>query len=126
MLTVQSITQPVETLSGGQRQAVAVARAGAFGSQVVILDEPTAALGVNESARVLQLIRDLRDRGMSIILISHNMPQVFEVADRIHVQRLGRRAAVVTPQSHTMNDVVAIMTGAMTVPEEEQQLHAVR
>ena len=126
VLTVQSITQPVETLSGGQRQAVAVARAGAFGSQVVILDEPTAALGVNESARVLQLIRDLRDRGMSIILISHNMPQVFEVADRIHVQRLGRRAAVVTPQSHTMNDVVAIMTGAMTVPEEEQQLHAVR
>ncbi|MEX1210864.1 MAG: ATP-binding cassette domain-containing protein [Candidatus Nanopelagicales bacterium] len=126
VLTVQSITQPVETLSGGQRQAVAVARAGAFGSQVVILDEPTAALGVNESARVLQLIRDLRDRGMSIILISHNMPQVFEVADRIHVQRLGRRAAVVTPQSHTMNDVVAIMTGAMTVPEEEQQLTAVR
>jgi len=126
VLTVQSITQPVETLSGGQRQAVAVARAGAFGSKVVILDEPTAALGVNESARVLQLIKDLRDRGMSIILISHNMPQVFDVADRIHVQRLGRRAAVVTPTSHTMNDVVAIMTGAMTVPEEEQQLTAVR
>jgi fructose transport system ATP-binding protein len=126
VLTVQNITQPVETLSGGQRQAVAVARAGAFGSQVVILDEPTAALGVNESGRVLQLIKDLRDRGMSIILISHNMPQVFDVADRIHVQRLGRRAAVVTPQSHTMNDVVAIMTGAMTVPESEQQLGPVR
>jgi fructose transport system ATP-binding protein len=126
VLTVQSITQPVETLSGGQRQAVAVARAGAFGSQVVILDEPTAALGVNESARVLQLIKDLRDRGMSIILISHNMPQVFDVADRIHVQRLGRRAAVVTPQSHQMQDVVAIMTGAMTVPEAEQQLTPVR
>ena len=105
---------------------VAVARAGAFGSQVVILDEPTAALGVNESARVLQLIKDLRDKGMSIILISHNMPQVFDVADRIHVQRLGRRAAVVTPQSHTMNDVVAIMTGAMTVPESDQQLAPVR
>jgi fructose transport system ATP-binding protein len=126
VLTVQSITQPVETLSGGQRQAVAVARAGAFGSQVVILDEPTAALGVNESARVLQLIKDLRDRGMSIILISHNMPQVFDVADRIHVQRLGRRAAVVTPQSHQMQDVVAIMTGAMTVPEAEQQLTPIR
>ncbi|MGA0945071.1 MAG: ATP-binding cassette domain-containing protein [Candidatus Nanopelagicales bacterium] len=126
VLTVQSITQTVETLSGGQRQAVAVARAGAFGSQVVILDEPTAALGVNESARVLQLIKDLRDRGMSIILISHNMPQVFDVADRIHVQRLGRRAAVVTPQSHQMQDVVAIMTGAMTVPESEQQLGPVR
>lgn len=126
VLTVQSITQSVETLSGGQRQAVAVARAGAFGSKVVILDEPTAALGVNESARVLQLIKDLRDRGMSIILISHNMPQVYDVADRIHVQRLGRRAAVVTPQSHTMNDVVAIMTGAMTVPEDQQQLAPVR
>jgi len=126
VLTVQSITQSVETLSGGQRQAVAVARAGAFGSKVVILDEPTAALGVNESARVLKLIKDLRDRGMSIILISHNMPQVFDVADRIHVQRLGRRAAVVTPQSHQMNEVVAIMTGAMTVPEAEQQLAPVR
>lgn len=126
VLTVQSITQSVETLSGGQRQAVAVARAGAFGSKVVILDEPTAALGVNESARVLKLIKDLRDRGMSIILISHNMPQVFDVADRIHVQRLGRRAAVVTPQSHQMNDVVAIMTGAMTVPESDQQLAPVR
>lgn len=126
VLTVQNITQSVETLSGGQRQAVAVARAGTFGSQVVILDEPTAALGVNESRRVLQLIKDLRDRGMSIILISHNMPQVFEVADRIHIQRLGRRAGVVTPTSHTMNDVVAIMTGAMTVPEEQQALGSVR
>ncbi len=126
VLTVQSITQSVETLSGGQRQAVAVARAGAFGSKVVILDEPTAALGVNESARVLKLIKDLRDRGMSIILISHNMPQVFEVADRIHIQRLGHRAAVVTPQTHAMNEVVAIMTGAMTVPEDQQQLTPVR
>jgi fructose transport system ATP-binding protein len=120
--TVQSITQTVETLSGGQRQAVAVARAAAFGSQVIILDEPTAALGVRESARVLQLIKDLRDRGMPVILISHNMPQVFEVANRIHVQRLGRRAAVVTPQTHTMNDVVAIMTGALTIDEADQAL----
>lgn len=124
--TLQNITQAVETLSGGQRQAVAVARCAAFGSQVIILDEPTAALGVNESARVLKMVQDLRDRGLSVILISHNMPQVFEVADRIHVARLGRRAAVVTPQSHSMNDVVAIMTGAMTVPEEEQQLTPVR
>jgi len=120
--TLQNITQAVETLSGGQRQAVAVARAAAFGSQVIILDEPTAALGVNESAAVLRMIQDLRERGMPVILISHNMPQVFEVANRIHVARLGKRAAVVTPQSHSMNDVVAIMTGAMTVPEEEQQL----
>jgi fructose transport system ATP-binding protein len=124
--TLQNITQAVETLSGGQRQAVAVARAVAFGSQVIILDEPTAALGVNESARVLKMIQDLRDRGMSVILISHNMPQVFEVADRIHVARLGKRAAVVTPQSHTMNDVVAIMTGAMAVPDDEQTLRPVR
>ena len=111
--TIQSITQAVETLSGGQRQAVAVARAAAFGSKVIILDEPTAALGVKESGQVLKLIRDLRDRGMPVILISHNMPHVFEVADRIHIQRLGRRIAVVTPTSHTPNDAVAIMTGAM-------------
>ncbi len=110
--TLQDITQAVETLSGGQRQAVAVARAAAFGSKVVILDEPTAALGVKESGQVLQLVRDLRDRGLPVILISHNMPHVFEVADRIHIQRLGRRSTVVTPQSHTMAEAVAIMTGA--------------
>jgi fructose transport system ATP-binding protein len=113
--TVQDITQKVETLSGGQRQAVAVARAAAFGSKVVILDEPTAALGVRESGQVLALIKRLRDRGMPVILISHNMPQVFEVADRIHIQRLGRCAGVITPQSHTMEEAVAIMTGATTL-----------
>jgi len=113
--TIQSITQAVETLSGGQRQAVAVARAAAFGSKVIVLDEPTAALGVRESTQVLRLIRDLRDRGLPVILISHNMPHVFEVADRIHVQRLGRRAAVITPATHTPSEAVAIMTGAMTV-----------
>ena len=105
---------PVENLSGGQRQAVAVARAAAFGSKVVVLDEPTAALGVRESNQVLQLVRDLRDRGMPVILISHNMPHVFDVADRIHIQRLGKCAATITPQSHTMTDAVAIMTGAST------------
>ena len=113
--TIQSITQAVETLSGGQRQAVAVARAAAFGSKVIILDEPTAALGVRESTQVLRLIRDLRDRGLPVILISHNMPHVFEVADRIHIQRLGRRAAVITPTTHTASEAVAIMTGALTV-----------
>ena len=111
--TIQSITQAVETLSGGQRQAVAVARAAAFGSKVIILDEPTASLGVKESGQVLKLIRDLRERGLPVILISHNMPHVFEVADRIHIQRLGRRVAVVTPSSHTPSDAVAIMTGAL-------------
>ena len=114
--TLQNIGQAVESLSGGQRQAVAVARSAAFGSKVVILDEPTAALGVKEGNRVLQLIRDVRDRGLPVILISHNMPHVFEVADRIHIQRLGRRATVITPQSHTMSEAVAIMTGAAEPP----------
>jgi len=113
--TIQNMGQAVETLSGGQRQAVAVARAAAFGSKVVILDEPTAALGVKEGNAVLDMIKGLRDKGLPVILISHNMPHVWEVADRIHIQRLARRAAVVTPQSHTMQDGVAIMTGAMTV-----------
>ncbi|MFC6707156.1 ATP-binding cassette domain-containing protein [Flexivirga alba] len=110
--TLQDITQPVETLSGGQRQAVAVARAAAFGSKVVILDEPTAALGVRESAQVAAIIKQLRDHGLPIVLISHDMPSVFDLADRIHIQRLGRRAAVISPNTHTMEDAVAIMTGA--------------
>ncbi|BCJ44065.1 sugar ABC transporter ATP-binding protein [Actinoplanes ianthinogenes] len=118
--TLQNIGQAVESLSGGQRQAVAVARAAAFGSKVVILDEPTAALGVKEGNRVLQLIRDVRDRGLPVILISHNMPHVFEVADRIHIQRLGRRIAVITPSSHSMSDAVAIMTGAAPPPGAEE------
>ena len=116
LLTIQNINQPVETLSGGQRQGVAVARAAAFGSRVVIMDEPTAALGVRESRRVLDLIKDVQARGLPIVLISHNMPHVFEVADRIHIHRLGRRHAIITPQSHTMSDAVAIMTGAMDPP----------
>jgi len=110
--TLQDVTVPIENLSGGQRQAVAVARAAAFGSKVVVLDEPTAALGVRESNQVLELIKRLRDRGVPVILISHNMPHVFEVADRIHIQRLGKRAGTITPQSHSMTDAVAIMTGA--------------
>jgi fructose transport system ATP-binding protein len=114
--TLQNIGQAVESLSGGQRQAVAVARSAAFGSKVVILDEPTAALGVKEGNRVLQLIRDVRDRGLPVILISHNMPHVFEIADRIHIQRLGRRATVITPKSHSMSEAVAIMTGAAAPP----------
>jgi fructose transport system ATP-binding protein len=120
--TLQDITQAVETLSGGQRQAVAVARAAAFGSKVIILDEPTAALGVKESGQVLQMIRDLRDRGLPVILISHNMPQVFEVADRIHIQRLGRRAGVVTPSSVSITDAVAVMTGALQINPENEHL----
>ncbi|EXG82790.1 ATP-binding cassette domain-containing protein [Cryptosporangium arvum] len=115
--TLQNMAQPVETLSGGQRQAVSVARAAAFGSKVIVLDEPTAALGVKESNQVLRMIREVRSRGLPTILISHNMPHVFEVADRIHIQRLGRCAGVITPDSHSMSEAVAIMTGATTLVE---------
>jgi fructose transport system ATP-binding protein len=112
---LRSLTQAVETLSGGQRQGVSVARAAAWARHVVIMDEPTAALGVKESGQVLDLIRRVRDRGLPVVLISHNMPHVFEIADRIHVQRLGRRVAVVRPDEFSMSEVVAIMTGAITV-----------
>ena len=110
--TLQDMTQRVETLSGGQRQAVAVARAATFGSKVIILDEPTAALGVRESNQVLDLIKELRHQGMPVLLISHNMPHVFDVADRIQIQRLGRSAGIISPRTHTMDQAVAIMTGA--------------
>ena len=109
---VQSMTQPVENLSGGQRQGVAVARAAKWAQRLAIMDEPTAALGVKETRQVLDLIRRVRDRGLPVILISHDMPHVFELADRIQIMRLGRRVAVVTPQTHTMPEAVAIMTGA--------------
>ena len=118
LMTIQNINQAVETLSGGQRQGVAVARAAAFGSKVIILDEPTAALGVKESRRVLELILDVKARGIPIILISHNMPHVFEVCDRIHVHRLGKRLTVIDPKEHEMSDAVAYMTGAK-VPEQQ-------
>ncbi|MBM2322271.1 MULTISPECIES: ATP-binding cassette domain-containing protein [Marivita] len=117
LMTIQNINQAVETLSGGQRQGVAVARAAAFGSKVIILDEPTAALGVKESRKVLELIQDVKSRGIPIILISHNMPHVFEVADRIHVHRLGKRLCVIDPKDYTMSDAVAFMTGAKDAPE---------
>jgi fructose transport system ATP-binding protein len=121
LLTIQSIRQPVETLSGGQRQAVAVVRATAFGSRVIIMDEPTAALGVKESRKVLELMLDVKKRGLPIILISHNMPHVFEVADRVHIHRLGKRIAVIDPKKFSMSDAVAIMTGAMKPPPVEEQ-----
>ncbi len=118
---VNSMRQTVETLSGGQRQGVAVARSAAFARHVVIMDEPTAALGVKESHMVLDLIRKVRDRGLPVILISHNMPHVYEVADRVHIQRLGRRVAVIDTGTHSMSEAVALMTGAMAgeeVPSE--------
>ena len=114
---IRSMSQAVETLSGGQRQGVAVARSAAFARHVVIMDEPTAALGVKEGNMVLELIRRVRDKGLPVVLISHNMPHVFEVADRIHIARLGRRAAVVNPKKIGMSETVAVMTGAMR-PED--------
>ncbi len=114
---IRSMSQAVETLSGGQRQGVAVARAAAFAQHVVIMDEPTAALGVREGNMVLELIRRVRDSGLPVVIISHNMPHVFEIADRIHIQRLGKRAAVVNPKTISMSDAVAVMTGAK-MPEE--------
>ncbi|MBI2717856.1 MAG: sugar ABC transporter ATP-binding protein [Rhizobiales bacterium] len=118
LLTIQNIGQTVETLSGGQRQGVAVARAAAFGTKVLIMDEPTAALGVKESRRVLELMLDVKKRGLPIVLISHNMPHVFEVADRVHIHRLGRRLCTIDPKHFTMSDAVAFMTGAKLPPAE--------
>ena len=114
---IRSMKQAVETLSGGQRQGVAVARSAAFARHVVIMDEPTAALGVKESNMVLDLIRRVRDRGLPVVLISHNMPHVFALADRIHVARLGKRAAVLNPKTISMSDAVAVMTGARRAEE---------
>jgi fructose transport system ATP-binding protein len=118
---IRSMSQPVETLSGGQRQGVAVARAAAWARKLVIMDEPTAALGVRESGQVLELIKRVRDNGLPVILISHNMPHVFEIADRIHVHRLGKRVAVVDPKETSMHDVVGIMTGAVVHDIEHAQ-----
>lgn len=117
---IKSVNQAVETLSGGQRQGVAVARAAAFGRGMIIMDEPTAALGVRESGMVIDLIRTIRDRGIPVVLISHDMPHVFEVADRIHIHRLGKRAGVVDPKNRTMSEVVALMTGAEEPTDDER------
>ena len=121
---IRSMKQAVETLSGGQRQGVAVARSAAFARHVVIMDEPTAALGVKESNMVLDLIRRVRDKGLSVILISHNMPHVFEIADRIHIARLGKRACVVNPKKISMSDTVAVMTGAKRPDELSPEARA--
>ncbi|MQA12181.1 MAG: ATP-binding cassette domain-containing protein [Pseudonocardiaceae bacterium] len=115
---ISSVQQRVETLSGGQRQGVAVARAAAFSTRLVIMDEPTAALGVAESAKVLELIGRIRERGLPVVLVSHNMPHVFEIADRVHVHRLGKRVAVASPREHTMNQVVGLLTGALVMSED--------
>jgi simple sugar transport system ATP-binding protein len=110
---------PVANMSGGQRQGIAICRAVTWASKVVFMDEPTAALGVVQTRNVLEQIRRVRDQGLSVVLISHNMPEVFEVADRIEVLRLGERVARLRPKEVSMEDVVSAMTGALTFHEDE-------
>jgi ABC-type sugar transport system ATPase subunit len=113
-IKVSSLDQRVETLSGGQRQSIAVARTVLWGSAVIIMDEPTAALGVAQTALVLELMRKVRDAGSAVVFISHNLPQVFEVADRIIVLRHGRRVGTLDSHDATMEHAVALMTGVLT------------
>jgi simple sugar transport system ATP-binding protein len=113
-VTLQSIDVPIGSLSGGQRQSVAVARSVVWASKVVFMDEPTAALGVVQRKKVLDVIRRVRDEGMAVVLISHNMPEVLSVADRVEVLRLGRRVARFTATDVTLEDLVGAMTGALT------------
>jgi len=114
-VSLPDVTAPVATLSGGQRQSVAVARAALYASKVIFMDEPTAALGVLQRERVLDLIRRVRDRGISVVLISHNMPEVLAVADRVEVLRMGRRVAVFTAAQVSVEQLVGAMTGALEV-----------
>jgi simple sugar transport system ATP-binding protein len=116
---IQDTAAPVANMSGGQRQGIAISRAVTWASKVVFMDEPTAALGVVQTRNVLDQIRRVRDQGLSIVLISHNMPEVFEVADRIEVLRLGERVARLRPSEVTMEDVVSAMTGALSFHEED-------
>lgn len=116
--SVQNYRQPVGSLSGGQRQSIAVGRAATWADRIVFMDEPTAALGVEPSRRVLDLIRRVRDTGIGVVLISHNMPHVFEVADRIEVMRLGRRNARFVTSETSTEEVVAAMTGALDGEDE--------
>jgi simple sugar transport system ATP-binding protein len=119
--TVRNYTGSVGAMSGGQKQAVAVARAAAWGKRVILLDEPTAALGVVQTKGVLDLIRRVRDRGLGVVFISHQMPAVLEVADEIQVMRLGRRVATFKADGTTMEELVGAMTGAVTQGEAAQQ-----
>jgi simple sugar transport system ATP-binding protein len=111
---VQSTTAPVKSFSGGQRQSVAVSRAVTWASKVLFLDEPTAALGVVATRKVLDLVRAVRDRGLAVVLVSHNMPEVLEVSDRVEVLRLGQRVATLKTADASMEDLVGAMTGAIS------------
>jgi simple sugar transport system ATP-binding protein len=112
-VAVRDAGAAVAYLSGGQRQGVAVARAASWASRVIIMDEPTAALGVVQTENVLSVIRRVRDRGVAVVLISHNMPDVLKVADRIEVLRLGRRVAIFKREDATLESLVGAMTGAI-------------
>jgi simple sugar transport system ATP-binding protein len=118
---IQDTTAPVANMSGGQRQGIAISRAVTWANKVVFMDEPTAALGVVQTRNVLEQIKRVRDHGLSVVLISHNMPEVFEVADRIEVLRLGERVARLRPSEVSMEDVVSAMTGALSFHEEDGQ-----
>jgi fructose transport system ATP-binding protein len=108
---VQSITQPVEDLSGGQRQGVAIGRAVHWAERLVLMDEPTAALGVQETGRVEELILRMRERGRAIVIVSHSLDQVFRVADRICVLRRGRQVGIRTRSETTGDEIVSMITG---------------
>jgi simple sugar transport system ATP-binding protein len=112
--TVRSLTSPVGAMSGGQRQAIAIARAVHWANKVVFLDEPTAALGVRQTKNVLETIRRVRDKGIAVVFISHSMPHVIEVSDRVQVLRLGHRAASIETKDTSMEELVGLMTGAST------------
>jgi len=116
-IELPDVTAPVATLSGGQRQSVAVARAVAYASQIIFMDEPTAALGVVQRERVLENIRRVRERGITVVLISHNMPEVLAVADRVEVLRMGRRVARFIASQTTIEQLVGAMTGALSTEE---------
>jgi simple sugar transport system ATP-binding protein len=116
---IQDTTAPVANMSGGQRQGIAITRAVTWASKVIFMDEPTAALGVVQTRNVLELIRRVRDHGLAVVLISHNLPEVFEVADRIEVLRLGERVARLRPKEVSMEDVVSAMTGALSFHGED-------
>lgn len=114
---VRSVVTPVGAMSGGQKQTVAIARAVAWADKVLFLDEPTAALGVVQTANVLETIRKVRDRGLGVVLISHSMPHVLEVADRVQVLRLGRRVATYDAKQTTVEELVGAMTGALDIQD---------
>src|SRR5215470_6428108 len=119
--TVRNFSGSIGAMSGGQKQAVAVARAAAWAKRVILLDEPTAALGVVQTQSVLDLIRRVRDRGLGVVFISHQMPAVLQVADDVQVMRLGRRVATFRAQDTTMEELVGAMTGAVTQDDRTQE-----